>query len=498
MKHLIKCILVMVCLLQIATAQQRYEPTFESLNKRAIPGWFEDAKFGIFIHWGPYSVPAWSPKGSYSEWYQMWLNSKKTGGNVAPGAKEIWQHHKENYGQHYSYYNFGDAFKTTNYDPTYWADLFEKAGAKYIVLTSKHHDGFTLWPSAEADRTWGFPWSSLSSGPKRDLVGELKKAVDKTSVKFGLYYSLYEWYNPLYLKADKSEYVDKHMIPQMRDIVNRYEPWLLWTDGAWEHPASVWKSREFLSWLFNDSPIKDKVAINDRWGNDFNKKETSFGNFISTEYDGVEALSRPWEECRGIGYSFGYNQNEDINDYNSAQTLIHMLLDIVSHGGNLLLDIGPDGTGKIPPVMQERLLEIGKWLSINSEAIYGTRRWKQPVQWSAGKQSDGATYKKENNLSYLGGDFILKQTVNPDPGYAVKEIFFTNKGNNIYAIIPSWRSNGKVLIRNLNLTDEKVTLLETGQPLKFRKVGKDTEIKLPSFDPNKIKSQHAFVIKIEG
>lgn len=478
-------------------AQKTYEPTFESLDSRPIPSWFEDAKFGIFIHWGPYSVPAWSPKGSYAEWYQQWLNGKKTGGNVAPGAKEVWQYHTENYGQHYSYYNFGEQFKTSDFDPKQWAKLFEDAGAKYIVLTSKHHDGFTLWPSAEADKNWGFPWSSLTAGPKRDLIGALKSEVDKTSVKFGLYYSLYEWYNPLYLKKDKSEYVDNHMLPQMHDLINKYEPWLLWTDGSWDYPSSVWKSKEFLSWLFSESKVKDKIVINGRWGNDIKKNGPYVGNFISTEYDGVEALSRPWEECRGIGYSFGYNRNEDINDYNSAQTLILMLIDIVSHGGNLLLDIGPDGNGKIPPVMQERLMQIGEWLKINGEAIYGTRKWKNAVQWSAGKQTDGKTYKKEKKLSYLGGDFILKQTTNPDPGDAVKELFFTAKGNTLYAILPKWNIDGKVIIKGLHLSNQNVHLLETGEKLKFKNIGNNVEVVLPPFDPNKIKSQYAYVLKID-
>jgi alpha-L-fucosidase len=479
------------------SAQTRYEPTFESLDRRPVPGWFEDAKFGIFIHWGPYSVPAWSPKGSYSEWYQYWLKARKTGGNVAPGAKEIFQHHAENYGVHYSYYNFGNDFRATDYDPARWARLFEDAGARYMVITSKHHDGFALWPSAEADRSWGFPWNSMSAGPKRDLLGELKREVDKTSVKFGMYYSLYEWYNPLYLKPDKTEYVERHMLPQMRELIEKYRPWVFWTDGQWEQPSSVWRSREFVSWLFNDSPVRDRVAINGRWGSDVDKmKGPWMGNFIATEYDGVEALSRPWEECRGIGYSFGYNRNEDIADYNSAQTLILMLVDIVSHGGNLLLDIGPDGHGKIPPVMQERLLEIGSWLKINGEAIYGTRRWERPVQWSAGRQTDGNTYKKEKKLSYLGGDFILKQTVDPDPGDAVKEVFFTRKGDALYAILPTWGRNGKVLLRDIPLSGRRVVFLEGGQTLKARQVGKDIEVELPPFDPARIKGRYAWVLKV--
>ncbi|MBK6390124.1 MAG: alpha-L-fucosidase [Saprospiraceae bacterium] len=495
--RLLVCMLFLTLMISI-NAQTRYDPTFQSLDSRPIPSWFEDAKFGIFIHWGPYSVPAWSPKGSYSEWYQRWLLNKKTGGNVAPGAKEIWQHHEEVYGPHYSYYNFGDEFKASDFDPKYWAKLFENAGAKYIVLTSKHHDGFCLWPSMEADRTWGFPWNSYTTGAKRDLIGDLKAEVDKTSVKFGLYYSMYEWYNPLYLKPDKKDFVENHMLPQMHELIDKYQPWSFWTDGSWDHPSEVWKSKEFLAWLFNDSPVKNTVVVNGRWGSDIKKGGPYVGNFISTEYDGVEALSRPWEECRGIGFSFGYNSNEDIADYNSSVSLVHMLIDIVSHGGNLLLDIGPDGQGKIPPVMQERLLDIGDWLKINGEAIYGTRKWKNSAQWSAGKQSDGDTYKKEHKLAYLGGDFILKQTIDPDPGYAVKELFFTTKDSNLYVILPKWNSTGKIVIKGLNLNKNKVIMVESGQVLKYKNSGPDVEVSLPVFDPNVIKSKYAYVIRIEG
>jgi alpha-L-fucosidase len=481
----------------ILSSKGPYDTSFASLDKRPVPAWFEDAKFGIFIHWGPYSVPAWSPKGSYAEWYQRWLKEKKTYGNVRPGAKEIWQHHAEVYGADRSYYEFGKDFKADDFDPARWARLFEDAGARYMVVTSKHHDGFTLWPSAEADRSWGFPWSSLSAGPKRDLLGELKRAVDKTPVKFGMYYSLYEWYNPLYQKDDKTEYVLTHMLPQMKQLIEDYKPWVFWTDGQWEQPSSTWKSREFVSWLFNQSPVKDQVAINGRWGSDIDKLKGPFlGNFISTEYDGVGDLSRPWEECRGIGYSFGYNRNEDIEDYNTAQTLILMLVDIVSHGGNLLLDIGPDGHGKIPPVMQERLLEIGDWLRINGEAIYGSRRHEVPVQWSAGRRTDGATYKKEKKLSYLGGDFILKQTVQPDPGQAVKEIFFTRKGDTVYAILPTWGKGGKVTLRDFDMKGRKAVLLESGQPLEASQKGGDVELYLPPFHPDRIRSRHAFVVRI--
>jgi alpha-L-fucosidase len=472
----------------------RYDTTWKSLESRPFPAWFEDAKFGIFIHWGPYSVPAWTPKGVYSEWYQYWLESKAVFGNFNPKPSAVYDFHVNKYGPHFSYYNFGEMFKAEDFKPEEWAKLFSDAGAKYMVLTSKHHDGFALWPSKEADKTWGFPWNSTSIGPKRDLVGDLAKEVRKTDVKFGLYYSLYEWYNPLWL-TDKKKFVSDHYLPQVKDLVNTYQPEILWADGDWEMTSTEWKSTEFLAWLYNDSPVKDKIIVNDRWGSEVRQKH---GGYFTTEFNASSIFPRPWEETRGIGFSFGYNRNEDLWDYNTAQTLILVLADIVSHGGNLLLDVGPDANGKIPPIMQERLLQIGEWLKINGEAIYGTRKWKNPVQWGKGKIIEGREYKKLNNLHYLGGDFILKQTIDPDPGMAVKEMFFTRKGNNIYVILP--RLTGKpITINEMPVsTGTKVTLLGTGKEFKWKKEGNGIIVTVPALSITDTPYQQAYVLKITG
>ena len=200
MRIILNMLLILVLLTgSIGLNAQQYEPNWESLDKRPIQKWFEDAKFGIFIHWGPYSVPAWSPKGTYSEWYQYWLESKSLFGNGNFKGDEVYQYHRKTYGEHFDYYEFAEKFTADLFDPEEWASLFEAAGAKYIVLTSKHHDGFTLWPNEQANDR-GFAWNSMETGAKRDLVGELTNAVKKTSVKMGLYYSLYEWYHPWWKK----------------------------------------------------------------------------------------------------------------------------------------------------------------------------------------------------------------------------------------------------------------------------------------------------------
>ena len=487
-------VLAMLFLLAFKAMAQPYEPKWESLDKRPVPAWFGDAKFGIFIHWGPYSVPAWAPVGTYAEWYQRWLQDKTCFGNSHPKPDAVYDWHVRTYGKDFSYYQFGDLFKAQDFDPEAWARLFVESGAKYIVLTSKHHDGFCLWPSSLATKDFGRPWNSMDAGPKRDLVGELKEAVEKTPVKFGLYYSLYEWYNPLWKdKAKRGQFVDEHYLPQVKDLVTRYKPAMLWADGDWEETDTFWKSRELLTWLYNESPVKDTILVNDRWGKDCRH---THGGYYTTEYQSGFTFDKPWEECRGIGFSFGYNRNEDVQDYNSAQVLILMLADVVSHGGNLNLDIGPDGTGKIPPIMQERLLQIGKWLKVNGEAIYGTHKWKTMVQWSAGHQMTGEEYRKKKNLHYVDGGFVLKQTLDPDPGMAVKEVFYTAKGDDVYAIVPRL-PEGKLPLKGVVPQENtQVSMMGSGKMFQWRKAEDGIEVIVPPLLAKEVPCESAWVFKL--
>ena len=472
--------LAAICLLcfGLHSQSQNYQPNWESLDKRPTPQWFKDSKFGIFIHWGVYSVPGWSTKGNYAEWYQQGLQTTDT-------ARQ--KFHKAKFGNR-TYYDLANDFKAELFNPDDWAKLFEASGAKYIVLTSKHHDGFTLWPNQNANKTWGFPWNAKDVGPKRDLIGDLFKAVRKTSVHAGMYYSLYEWFNPLW-KSDPKKYATDHVWPQMKELINNYQPDVFWTDGDWDAPSETWKSQEFLAWLFNESAVKDKVIVNDRWGSGI---RFNHGGIYTPEYQpNLDFEEHDWEESRGMGYSYGYNREEDAWDYNSAQSLIIALIDKVSRGGNFLLDIGPDEHGKIPPIMQERLLQIGEWLKINGEAIYHTRRWKTPFQWSEGKRD----WKGE-------GDPMLKLTIDPDPGYAVKEIFYTYNPttNSLYAIFPTYPANKRLILKNIDINNgnSKVSLLSTKQALSWIADGNNTIIELPEYDPNKVRSPSAFTVKIEG
>jgi len=480
-------LVVLICFFPVLLfTQTTYTPDWNSLDQRATPAWWQDAKFGIFIHWGVYSVPAYMSKGNSAEWYQYSLETRADNGKTL-------DYQRQKFGNR-SYYDLADDFKAELYDPTAWAQLFQQAGAKYVILTAKHHDGFCLWPSAEASRSWGFPWTAADRGPKRDLVEPLFQALRRTDLQPGLYFSLYEWYHPLW-RSNPTRFAKDVAMPQLHDLVNRYRPAVVWADGDWEARAETWQSPQFLAWLYNESPVRDSVVVNDRWGTGVRFQH---GGVYTPEYQpDLDFEEHAWEENRGMGASYGYNRAEDAWDYNSAQSLILHLVDKVSRGGNFLLDIGPDASGKIPPIMQERLLSIGKWLKINGEAIYGTRRWRISSQWSAGRRD----WQPSPAAGDMPVDPLLKQTVDPEPGYAVKEVFYTYQPaqNTVYAIFPRWPVNRQVMLKNVKIpVGTTVTLLPTGQKLRYTATASQTVVYLPAYDPAQFQAKEAYVIKIAG
>jgi len=276
------------------------------------------------------------------------------------------------------------------------------------------------------------------------------------------------------------------MFPQFKDLVTRYKPSIIFADGEWELPSSEWHSPELLAWLFNDSPVKDDVVINDRWGKDTRHKH---GGYWTTEYTaGMSGMSHPWEESRGMGFSYGYNRAESLKDYHTGRELVIMLVDIVSRGGNLLLDIGPKADGTIPVIMQDRLRQIGSWLRINGEAIYGTRPWKTSRQWS-----DGQVPTFNYNQEYSSAYDVAALTGKPEPGKAGIEAFFTTKDSNLYAILPRWPGRTFLL---KDVTDVKaVSLLGSDATLRFRTVAGGVAIDLPQL-PDDLLNQPAWVLKV--
>lgn len=468
-RQILKSAAALPLLAGAASGQSKYAASWESLDKRPCPAWYEDAKFGIFIHWGIYSVPSFAPPRAqaptpYAEWYWNSLTRGKAGN--ASGAA-TWEFHKRVYGANFEYKDFAPMFRAEMYDPEQWAKVFENSGAKYVVPTSKHHDGFAIWPSAEADRTWQRPWNAMSTGPKRDLLGDLSKAVRAQGLHMGFYYSLYEWYNPLWL-TDKQRYIRDHMFPQFKDVVTRYKPDIIFSDGEWDLPSEEWHSPELLAWLFNESPARENVVIDDRWGKDTKHKH---GTYYTTEYTaGLQTGAHPWEESRGMGFSYGYNRAESARDYHSSRELTLMLIDLVSRGGNMLLDIGPTADGRIPVDMEQRLDDMGSWLKVNGDAIYGTRNWKRTRQWSAGNVPNF------EEKQFMGEYDIGKLVDEPQPGQAHIEAFFTAKGKDVFAIVP------RRLPRQLVLKHVKATgavLVETGDKLNIRASGGDLAVLVP-------------------
>ncbi len=424
-----------------------YENNWQSLNSRPVPKWFRDAKFGIFIHWGLYSVPAYTGRGEYAEWYMQQIRNPEH-----PSRK----FHNKTYGSHVKYEDFVSGFKAELFDAVAWAKLFQKAGAKYINLVSKHHDGFCLYPSAYA---WN--WNSWDVGPHRDFCMELREALEGTGVKFGVYHSVYEWFHPLYLR-NPEEYALQHLHPMLKELIERYQPWTLFTDGEWDHPSEVWHSTEFLTWLYNESSVRDFIVPNDRWG-----RETRghLGGNFTTEYGYISGnqkiedivLDRPFEECRGIGKSFGLNRIETTDDYMSAKELLETLCSLVAKGGNFLLNIGPAADGTIPVIMEERLLQMGSWLDVNGDAIYGTE-----------------IYTKE-----------------PQEG-----IYYTKKGDKIYAILTRFPFGAVTLDKVPYSPYRKAKLLSHPAEITVREKDGKTELVFPPIDPDEVRCQWLYAVEL--
>jgi alpha-L-fucosidase len=451
---------------------QDYKPTWESLDARPIPGWFSQAKFGIFIHWGVYSVPAWRPLSSrkyasYAEWYYARvIDDQKNGGDAF---------HKANFGETFQYRDFAPLFRAELFDPDFWAEIFHQSGARYVVLTSKHHDGFCLWPTASPFKKG---WNSMDIGPRQDLLGELAAAVRQKGMRMGLYYSIIEWESIPTKRTESGwflnektvekyripldRYVDEHLLPQLRELVGKYRPSLIFADGGeWDFGEDFWKTKEFLAWLYNEAPNRDEVVVNDRWCKGM---PGNHGDYFSSEYQDTDAVEKdhPWEESRGIGGSYGFNRAENLSDYRTSEELILELVDVVSRGGNMLLNVGPTADGRIPVIMQQRLADIGAWLKVNGEAIYGTE------------------------------EFIARRGA----GLAKPPLFFTQKGRDLYVIHHGWPEAPLILERLSLNKPTSILMLGLNGKVRWRMEGDRLEIDAPEITPAEVPCRYVYVFKL--
>lgn len=377
-----------------ALAEQRYKPNWKSIDSRPLPSWYDEAKIGIFLHWGVFSVPSY-----VDEWFWDWWLVKKD--------ERIVKFMERNYPPNFTYPEFASHFTAELFDANQWAKMFVRSGARYVVLTTKHHEGFTLWPSKYSSY-----WNAMNIGPRRDLVSEVATAVRTHGLRFGVYHSWFEWFNPLYI-SDKAtgfkqnEYVRNKARPELEELITTYKPDLLWSDGDGEVEDYYWNSTDFLAWLYNDSPVRSFIVTNDRYGNN---TACRHGGFFSCQdrYSPGVLQPRKWENAMTIDkQSWGYRREAQLADYLSIEELLQTLVTTIACGGNLLINVGPTKDGTIDPIFEERLLQLGDWLDVNGAAIYGSNPWPtcqsdtlSPKVWYTQPRED-----KNNNKTVYG--FVL-------------------------------------------------------------------------------------------
>ena len=431
----------------------QYAATWESVATHPLPAWYDDAKLGIFLHWGLYSIPGWGPQvddiqellksqgpegmlknNPYAEWYR---NSMQIHGSPTQ------RHHAETFGVDFPYDGFIPMFDESAgaADLDAIASLCRAAGAGYVVLTTKHHEGFPLWPTAVHHPT------KTGYQAKRDLVHDMTDAVRRQGMRMGLYYSGgYDWsFNDAVIRqaadttlavpagADYQAYATAHV----RELIDRYQPSVLWNDIAWPPggdlaglfahyynvmPDGVINDR----WLQPEGrrgPVSDAIArsagriIQLLWHHiPEQEKSLTFPtshwyDFRTPEYqvfDGIQ--EKKWEATRGVGHSFGANRNERPQDIVTPTELIHLLVDVVSKNGNLLIGVGPDDQGGIPAQQQVPLRGLGEWMQINGAAVTGSRPWTT----SQTVTSDGCEVRFVSSADRVHA-FIL----DPNPSAAV-------------------------------------------------------------------------------
>ena len=421
----------------------RFDATWESLADYPVPRWYEDGKFGIFIHWGAYSVPAFG-----NEWYPRHM--------YIPGRPE-YEHHLATYGSHekFGYKDFIPQFKAEKFDPDSWAILFRKAGARFVVPVAEHHDGFAMYDSALSD------WNAAKMGPKRDVIGELSAAVRKQWLTFGLssHRAEHWWffdggnrinsdvtdprnaglYGPAQLRnTQPSDWYLSDWYARTCELVDKYQPQLIWFDWWIEQPAFAPYLQKFASYYYNRAAEWGKdVAINYKY-NAFKKHSAVF----DVERGQLSDLRSPfWQTDTSIGKkSWSYVEGEE---YKSAESVIGDLIDIVSKNGALLLNIGPRADGTIPTEQQEILLSVGAWLGRYGEAIYSTRPWK--VFGEGPTEVVDGPFNDTRRKSFTAADIRFTE-VRTD----------AREGSRLYAIVMDKPAGDEVMIRTLS---SELTLL---------------------------------------
>ena len=327
--------------------------------------WFDECRYGMFVHANIATVPAFAPVHEYADWYWAFLETKPDMvlHPTCPLPEVVAWHTEHARGRPFD--DFIPALTFERFDADAYAQLLDDAGMRYLVHVTKHHDGFCWWDTQHSLR------SSVHLGPKRDVTAELADAVRRRGHVFGCYYSLLDWAHPEY--PDPDRYVDAYMRPQIRELVERFEPALLWGDGHLGHSCQHWRSDEILAEARAVAADRSfDLVCNDRWF-------ASQHDYTVYEYDVPDvAPAGRWELCRGLGYSFCVNRNERVEDHLTAAQVVALLVETVAKGGNLLLNVGPDADGTIPELQESVLRDAGGWVHANAEAIHGSTRFDVP------------------------------------------------------------------------------------------------------------------------
>jgi len=470
--------------------QGPFRPDWESLQKYEVPDWYKDAKFGIFIHWGVYSVPAFS-----SEWYPR---------NMYEPGFEVYKHHIATYGPQdkFGYKDFVPMFKAEHFDAAAWAELFKKAGAKYVVPVAEHHDGFAMYDSSLSD------WTAAKMGPHRDVIGELGKAVRAAGLHFGVsshrvehdffmgvgrkiqsdvndpqYAAFYgpaqagvmKWGTPV---GNDFTYVSpawtNDWLARSAELVQKYHPDIVYFDW-WIGQASIRPNLTRFAAFYYNSSLKygDHVGV------------INYKDYAMQEHSAVLDIERGqlgdtrplyWQTDTSVSNrSWGYIKDDT---FKSPQFIVDQLVDIVSKNGNLLLNIGPRSDGTIPEEVQKVLLDVGAWLDVNGEAIYGTRPWR--------------TYG-EGPTKPATGSFHDTDVTN----YTAEDFRFTTKGDVLYAIGLAWPESGEAVIRSLGLTlgsrqVRSAALLGSEAKLRFEQRSDGLHVQVSAQPPAK----YAYVLRV--
>lgn len=478
----------------------KFEPNLKSVRNHKVPEWYHNAKLGIFIHWGLFSVPAFAPSGKgdnleilakegwtayyghnpYAEWY---LNTMKI--TDSPTQK----YHIETYGKDFSYDEFAPMFNEAaqKWDPNEWGEIFKKIGAKYVVLVTKHHDGFLLWPTKYPNPKKKNYFAS------RDIVGELTKAVRERDMKMGLYYSsaldstfmefdIKDVVDEFARAPNSKEYIDL-MTAHLKELIDVYKPSILWNDIGYPRDANL---PEMFAYYYNKIP---EGVVNDRWLQ-VSKFLSKFANtkigrkivcwyvkrmfltkgmvtpnpphcdFTTPEYSSYpDIVEQKWEATRGLGTSFGYNKAEKPEDYLTVGELVRLFVDIVSKNGNLLLNLGPAADGTIPEVQKNCVLGLGKWLEANGQAIFETRPW-------------------------IRAEGITTEEI---------EVRFTQKAETLFVILLDTPKQSSVTIKSLEVAENAtIKWLGYNDDIEWVQKGENLTIMLP----NAIEKSPAYAISI--